>query len=838
MCISFDEVHFGGFASKYLHRVFFMDVHPPLAKLSIAAVGWLAGFDGSFDFSGIGREYLYGDDTPVPYLEMRLLCAILGYLTLPVAYFTLRALGLRVTTSAVGTLMLGLDNALTTQSRLILLDSHLVFFTSTSILAYTKYSLANTTKPFSRSWWAWLALTGTSLGLVVSVKYVGLFTIATVGLCTILQLWSIVVNPKVPLSLFAKHFAARAFFLIVWPVCIYIFWFAIHIRIINHSGTQDNFMSSEFQHSLQGHEMLDTFADVAFGSTVTIRHLNTQGGYLHSHPHAYETGSKQQQVTLYPHSDENNEWLVIRAPPLDAEVPTDEEGVPLTLEGPHEIEQHLDQLEWLRNGDIIRLTHRISDKRLHSHDLRPPMTDAEYQNEVSAYGFTNFAGDGNDNWVVEIDTSLSHSKESRERVRALRTVFRLRHPFSGCYLFSHPVELPDWGFGQQEVTCNSSPTRPNTLWFVETNIHPLLEDQETAVKLNYRTPSFWQKFIELQQVMFESNSGLTERHVYDSRPSHWPLLRRGINFWNKESRQVYLLGNPFVWWASVAATMAYLGVRGLLLLRSKRGYTDLSHRKVVFYDAILSFLVCGWAFHYLPFFFMERQLFLHHYLPALYFSVLVCATVLDILVGALPWRWARWGLLGAVILLTMTAWWRIAPLSYASQWTIEQCEAARWRQPWDLDCVNFPNSLTAYATLPPGIKTEPSQQELVAEEEKRHEEEKAEASRSVQEKEAFAWYTGLIHDTGQPPAEDDPIINTFEEYQAFQEEHPDFHPYVVQQMQSQLSGGKLAQEPAASEDAQTTGPDDTPYKSQVEPGRHAFDSPRAVASQSGPLRYS
>ena len=51
----FDEVHFGGFASKYIRQSFFMDVHPPLAKLLITLAAFVGGFDGEFDFKDIGK---------------------------------------------------------------------------------------------------------------------------------------------------------------------------------------------------------------------------------------------------------------------------------------------------------------------------------------------------------------------------------------------------------------------------------------------------------------------------------------------------------------------------------------------------------------------------------------------------------------------------------------------------------------------------------------------------------------------------------------------------------------------------------------------------------------
>ena len=51
--VVFDEVHFGGFARKYILGNFFMDVHPPLAKMLFAAVGSIGGFIMLFDIKTI-----------------------------------------------------------------------------------------------------------------------------------------------------------------------------------------------------------------------------------------------------------------------------------------------------------------------------------------------------------------------------------------------------------------------------------------------------------------------------------------------------------------------------------------------------------------------------------------------------------------------------------------------------------------------------------------------------------------------------------------------------------------------------------------------------------------
>lgn len=41
----------------------------------------------------------------------------------------------------------------------------------------------------------------------------------------------------------------------------------------------------------------------------------------------------------------------------------------------------------------------------------------------------------------------------------------------------------------------------------------------------------------------------------------------------------------------------------------------------------------GWAFHYFPFFLMNRQLFIHHYLPAHLCSALVAGAVLNFILS-------------------------------------------------------------------------------------------------------------------------------------------------------------------------------------------------------------
>ncbi|KIM79512.1 glycosyltransferase family 39 protein [Piloderma croceum F 1598] len=675
--VVFDEVHFGKFASKYIKTQYFVDVHPPLAKLLITLAAFIFGYDGNFDFKDIGKVYDH-----VPYVAMRMVPATLGVATVPLAYLTLRALDCRATTALLASLFVTFENGMVTQSRHILLDSPLIFFTALTVFVWVGFCNEDKFEPFTEMWWIWLILSGLSLGAVVSCKWVGLFTIATIGVSTIWQLWVLLGDLRTPPRTWMKHFLARALCLIVLPILFYMAMFEIHFLILNGSGDGDGFMSSEFQHTLGGRGMADTFADVAIGSEVSIRHVNTQGGYLHSHPHNYPGGSKQQQITLYPHRDTNNLWRILNA----------------TADGGHESDWQSQPLQLLKPQMRIKLRHIETDKALHSHDVRPPVSDVDFQNEVSAYGMAGFIGDANDDWYLEIAKGDKRDKESGKRLRTLRTHFRLRHALTGCYLFSHKVKLPEWGWEQQEVTCNKNAVMANSLWFVETSTHPLFPAD--GPKVNYRLPGFLAKFTELQQVMWTTNAGLTDRHTYDSRPDSWPRLRRGINFWVKDHRQIYLIGNPLVWYLSSAAIFAYVVVRGILILRAKRGYRDFDNTKVVKYDSLCGFLFVGWCLHYLPFYIMGRQLFLHHYFPALYFAILLSCCGFDLVTSTLRPR-VRLQIAAVLIIIAIWNFQYFSPLAYGNPWTKKKCYNAKWLKTWDFSCNDFLDDYAQYAGIVP-----------------------------------------------------------------------------------------------------------------------------------------
>ncbi|KAL2001601.1 hypothetical protein VTN02DRAFT_1556 [Thermoascus thermophilus] len=625
--VTWDEAHFGKFGSHYLKREFYFDVHPPLGKILVGLSGFLAGYNGSFEFKS-GEKY----PEDVNYTFMRVFNAFFGVVCVPLAYYTARELNFRRATIWLVSLMVLFENSYATISRFILLDSMLLCFTFTTALCWAKFHRLQN-KSFSVEWFTWLILTGLSIGCVCSVKWVGLFCTALVGLYTIEDLWNKFGDLKMPKAVLAQHLAARVVGLIVIPVLVYMFSFYLHFLILENSGPGDAQMSSLFQANLKGTDVgKDSPLEIALGSRATLKNMGYGGGLLHSHIQTYPEGSTQQQVTCYHHKDANNDWFFY----------------------PNRYEPEFDPhgpLKFIGHGDVIRLIHAQTGRNLHSHTIAAPITKSDY--EVSCYGNTTI-GDDKDHWTVEVVSDVA--SRDRSKIRTLTTAFRLRHTTLGCYLRAGNVNLPQWGFKQIETTCvrENNPRDVYTHWNVESHSNERLPPGDPG---SYKSP-FLKDFIHLNVAMMTSNNALIpdpdKQDDLASKFWQWPILNVGLRMcsWDDNTVKYYLLGNPIVYWGSTASLGIFGFILSWYLIRWQRGYTELSQADIdhIHYSGL--YPVLGWILHYLPFMLMSRVTYVHHYYPALYFAILTAGFCVDWLTQSmrLSLQWALYTVLyGAVI---------------------------------------------------------------------------------------------------------------------------------------------------------------------------------------------
>ncbi|KAF9894258.1 hypothetical protein FE257_007760 [Aspergillus nanangensis] len=620
--VVFDEVHFGKFASYYLQRTYFFDVHPPFGKLLFALMGWLVGYDGHFLFENIGDNYL---EHKVPYVALRAMPAALGALTIPVVFLIMWESGYSLPACVLASGLVLFDNAHVGEDRLILLDATLVLTMALSILCYIRfYKLRH--QPFGRKWWKWLLMTGVAMSCVISTKYVGVFTFVTIGAAVLVDLWNLLdikrANGALTMFQWSQHFAARAFALIIVPFFFYLFWFQVHFAILTRSGPGDDFMTPEFQETLSDNALAAQSVGVKYYDTITLRHKDTKV-LLHSHletyPLRYDDGrisSQGQQVTGYPFNDTNNEWQIIP-------------GVALP-DGESEVD--------VLNGDIIQLRHVGTDSYLLTHDVASPFFPTNQ--EFTTVSQELASGERHNDTLFEL--KMEHGK-AKQQFRTWSSLFKLVHVPSRVAMWTHTTPLPEWGFKQAEINGNKNMAQGSNVWFMET-IESLPEDsprrhmEERKVK---QLP-FLRKYLELQRAMFFHNNALTSSHPYASEPFQWPFLLRGVSFWTKNDtrEQIYFLGNPIGWWIASSLLAVFAGVVGADQLSLRRGVDAVEEiwglgARSRLYNST-GFLFLCWAAHYFPFWLMGRQRFLHHYLPAHVASCLVTGALVEFIFNVAP----------------------------------------------------------------------------------------------------------------------------------------------------------------------------------------------------------
>ena len=615
--VVFDEVHFGKYASYYLERSYFFDLHPPFAKLLIALVGYLIGFDGKFKFDNIGDSYT---SQKVPYVPLRLLLAVEGTIIVPVVFLTLKTLNYSVPACFFASMLVCFENAQVIESRLILLDATLILSVAMAYFCYAKFSVYRH-QPFSRQWWKWLYSVGISLSCVISTKYVGVFTYFSIGVAVLHELWYLSDYRRgLSYSQLLKHFFSRLWALIIVPFVLYLFWFYLHFCVLTKSGTGDSFMSSEFQETLEESPMYRLAKDVHYNDIITVRHKFTDA-YLHSHlfnyPLRYEDGrisSNGQQVTCVVDADHrekedvNNQWEIL---------PSYESGSEGSL---------------VYTNDAVRFRHVGTGGILLSHDVASPLRPT---NEEFTVVNDQMAEERYNETLFRLRFAEKGTNNQRTPVQTKATPLRIVHVDTVVSMWTHDDELlPEWGLNHQEVNGNKKVQDSDNTWYIEdiVNLAPDDKRNEYVPKVVSRLP-FLRKWWELQFLMFHHNNILSSEHPYASLPEAWPLALSGVSFWNdnEERKQIFFTGNVVGFWMQVGMLAIYVGiVMADQVTRHRNIHILRPDARSRLYNT-LGFFFIGWCAHYFPFFLMGRQKFLHHYLPAHLIASLFCGGLIEFL---------------------------------------------------------------------------------------------------------------------------------------------------------------------------------------------------------------
>ncbi|XP_064395458.1 protein O-mannosyl-transferase 1-like isoform X2 [Halichondria panicea] len=691
--IIFDEVHFGKFASYYLQRTFFFDVHPPLGKLLFAGIGYLAGYDGSFLFPSIGVEFPF----MVPYIAMRGASALCGSLLIPCVYSIMLELGFSHRAALLAGFFTIFENSLVLQSRVIMLDSFLILFTYLSLLCFLKF-YHQRHAPFSPSWHKWLAYTGLALGLMLGVKYSGLLGLGCVGLLTLCDLWQLLADKAIDVTELALHVLLRGVYLLGIPLLMNIIIFYVHFLVLNQAGPGNSFVSLPFRNSLQGSvetpliELSSNATLIRYNSNFTLRSTDVSC-WLHSHDHLYPLkyadgrgSSYQQQVTCYDFKDPNNAWTIRKPAGTNDSSISEDIGV-------------------VRNGDEVEVVHLLSGKLLNSHDVAAPLSPT--LQEVAGYINYSAAFVPHVHWKVSVvglkDGDPVYWEPGRLRLK-------LHHTFSKQALACTGKRLPEWAFQQYEVVTDKAVEGSQTIWTMEdlqvVRGDNKTRDEEEAIKKEWISQkqanqnveftvsdsySFLEKYLEIQHHMLTAHGSLGD-HAFGTPPHNWPLLSKTLPYWLDETSnsQVTLMGNPLLWWAGCGGVALFLLLSAVYALASKRLVYIIQPAEFEGWLTRGGVLVGCWLVHFLPYFLLSRVLFLHHYLPSLPCQLMLLAALCDhlhIWTNTLPpvLRMLYPLLVILFCVCVVASFLVFAPFTYGfPSLSVEQIKWRHWIETWDL----------------------------------------------------------------------------------------------------------------------------------------------------------
>ena len=193
------------------------------------------------------------------------------------------------------------------------------------------------------------------------------------------------------------------------------------------------------------------------------------------------------------------------------------------------------------------------------------------------------------------------------------------------------------------------------------------------MKPDFQNENVFNKFIELNVQMYQSNQRLTTSHPYGSQWYSWPFMTRPIFYWISENSRIYLIGNPIIWWASTVAVI-------LLLLRNFKFLILNFQKRIYKTEPIALILLGGYTLNLLPFVGIKRVMFLYHYLTGLIFAILILVYLIERQNDS-TWLTSK-KIFIALIISSAVAFLYFAPLSYGLPLSPEAYNSRVWLPSW------------------------------------------------------------------------------------------------------------------------------------------------------------
>jgi dolichyl-phosphate-mannose-protein mannosyltransferase len=197
--------------------------------------------------------------------------------------------------------------------------------------------------------------------------------------------------------------------------------------------------------------------------------------------------------------------------------------------------------------------------------------------------------------------------------------------------------------------------------------------------------TYWRKLSDLNVEMVAADASLKNAtHPYASKWYTWPVMQRPIYYWagevsaNGSQGNIYLLGNPVLWWGILLSVVA------IALANAE------ARRRLKPYRIALLILATGYVMNFLPFSQIVRVMFLYHYFFALIYSLALVVIAGGALLGWMddrtpfwqfPNNWSR-NLFVGLMVAALVGWLYFAPLSYG--WPLSPSDLARhiWLPTW------------------------------------------------------------------------------------------------------------------------------------------------------------